>query len=83
MKIGDKVKIINRKSDNTTGFKNLEGKYEDVGEVGNITGIFGPNRDKYQVYSPNRNKPCSGYLGIFEEGDEIILWDGDTIYEIY
>lgn len=77
-KIGDKVRIIQRKRGNITGARPGYNKPNgNVGEIGIIREID-ENPNLYEVgYDFHK-----GYLGWFDE-DDLELYNGEPNYEIY
>lgn len=79
-KQGDKVKIIQRKPGNDTGFGDYNKPNGDVGKIGYIV-LIRSNRRPYQI-NTDLNQLGGNYLGLFEEDDlELIIDKPD--YEIY
>ena len=65
-KIGDKVKIIQRKANNITGLEDYLKTNGDVGKIGIVTSY---RYNKYRVEKENGRS----YLGLFEEDDLQIM----------
>lgn len=81
MKIGDKVKIIQRKPGNDTGIYEYNKPNGDVGKIGYIRDVRYSSNRPYQINSTPTGVD-DVYFGLFDEDDIELITDKPN-YEIF